>query len=301
MRRPHPRAALLSLLALAGTTACAGAAPSATGAAPARRPDPRPDDQGLRGPLLWEVQGPRAPSYLFGTFHVGFRADRDLPAWVWAKLGACDTFVMETDLAGVDMVELARLASLPDGQSLSEMLPGENWRELVALTGLPESSLRSRQPWFAAHLVFQHLYPTPVPLDLALMQRAKQLNKEIAFLEDWRFQLQILARAITADDLGEMLAPDGRGRRQMADLIAAYRSGDFEKLAALAEAERSEDPARHELLLASRNRDWMPKLRPHLERGRTFVAVGAAHLPGEGGLIELLRSQGYILSRVVAP
>jgi uncharacterized protein YbaP (TraB family) len=220
---------------------------------------------------------------------------------VWAKLGACDTFVMETDLAGVDMVELARLASLPDGQSLSEMLPGENWRELVALTGLPESSLRSRQPWFAAHLVFQHLYPTPVPLDLALMQRAKQLNKEIAFLEDWRFQLQILARAITADDLGEMLAPDGRGRRQMADLIAAYRSGDFEKLAALAEAERSEDPARHELLLASRNRDWMPKLRPHLERGRTFVAVGAAHLPGEGGLIELLRSQGYILSRVVAP
>lgn len=299
MRRHNLRATLLSLLALAATSACGTAASSAVGTG--RPIEARPDDHGLRGPFLWELQGPRAPSYLFGTLHLGFRADQELPDWVWDKLTACDTFVMETNLGKVDLVEVTRLASLPEGQSLSEMLPRDNWQELVEMTGLPESALRSRQPWFASHLVFQHLYPTPVPLDLALMQRASELHKEIAFLEDWRFQLGVLARTITARDLAELLVPEGKGRRVMAELIAAYRSGDFEKLAELSEEERVDDPERHEVLLAARNRDWIPKLKPHLDRGRAFVAVGAAHFPGTDGLIELLRAEGYVLTRVVRP
>jgi uncharacterized protein len=304
MRRHHLRATLLSLLGLAGavvsTTACASAAASSVGPA-ARRTDAPADDHGLRGPFLWELQGPRAPSYLFGTVHLGFRADRDLPRWVWDKLGACDTFVMETNLSKVDLIEVTQMASLPEGQSLADMLPADKWHRLLELTGLPESTLRSRQPWFASQLVFQRLYPTPVPLDVALMQRASELHKEIAFLEDWEFQLRLLARTITADDLGELLDPGGKGQRLMADLIAAYRAGDFEKLAAISELERADDPDRHEALLDARNRDWIPKLKPHLERGRAFVAVGAAHFPGEEGLIELLRAEGYVLSRVIRP
>ena len=301
MRRHHLRATLLSLLALAATTSACGTAASSAAGAGARQVDPRPDDHGLRGPFLWELQGPRAPSYLFGTLHLGFRADQELPDWVWDKLSACDTFVMETNLSSVDLVEVTRLASLPEGQSLSEMLPADNWQELVEMTGLPESSLQSRQPWFASQLVFQHLYPTPVPLDLALMHRASELHKEIAFLEDWKFQLGVLARTITADDLAKLLVPEGKGRKEMAELIAAYRSGDFEKLAELSEGERADDPQRHEVLLAARNRDWIPKLKPHLDRGRTFVAVGTAHFPGTDGLIELLRAEGYVLTRVVRP
>jgi hypothetical protein len=304
MRRHHLRATLLSLLGLAGavaTTACASAAASSASPAAARRALAPADDHGLRGPFLWELQGPRAPSYLFGTVHLGFRADRDLPRWVWEKLGACDTFVMEADLGKVDFVDVTRMAALPEGKSLADMLPPVKWQRLLEMTGLPESTLRTRQPWFASQLVFQRLYPTPVPLDLALMQRASELDKEIAFLEDWEFQLRLLARTITADDLGELLVPDGRGRRLMAELVAAYRAGDFEKLAAISEQERADDPRRHEALLAARNRDWIPKLRPHLDRGGAFVAVGAAHFPGEGGLIELLRAEGYVLSRVVRP
>jgi uncharacterized protein len=311
MRKSDLRATLLSLLGLVTATsatvgavvgsACHDGNSTAPATAASSRADPRPDDHGLRGPLLWEVQGRAGSSYLFGTLHLGFRADRELPAWVWDKLRACDTFVMETDLAKVDLLEVTRLASLPDGQSLADMLPREHWQELVEMTRLPESSLRSRQPWFASHLIFQQLYPTPVPLDLALMQRASEMHKEIAFLEDWEFQLQVLARTVTADDLGELLGPEAKGRRLMADLIAAYRAGDFEKLAALTDEERSEDPKRHEVLLAARNRDWLPKLRPHLERGRTFVAVGAAHFPGPDGLIELLRAEGYVLTRRVKP
>ena len=303
MRPRHLRAALLPLLGLAAAAGCGtgAAAGAAATARPAGNTDARPDDQGLRGPLLWELQGPRAPSYLLGTMHLGFQADRDMPGWVWDKLRDSDTFVMETDLEKIDAGEVARLASLPDGQSLADMLPADRWRELVALTGVPETALRSRQPWFATSLVFQRLYPTPVPLDLALFQRASEMNKEIAFLEDWEFQLGVLARTVTAGDLGDLLGPEAKGRRTMAELVAAYRAGDFERIAALGEEERADDPTRYDLLLSGRNREWLPKLRPHLERGRAFVAVGAAHFPGTDGLIEMLRGEGYVLTRVVDP
>jgi uncharacterized protein YbaP (TraB family) len=142
-----------------------------------------------------------------------------------------------------------------------------------------------------------------MPLDEALRQRAASTGKEIAFLEDWKFQLDVLSKLITVDDLREMLDPDSKGRRLLIDMMAAYRAGDLEKMAALTldPEEIAKNPERHAELFDRRNRDWVPKLAPHLSRGRTFVAVGAGHYVGEQGLIELLRAEGYVLTRVVKP
>ena len=302
MRPRHLRAALFSLLGLVtAAAACGSSAVSAGASVAAANPDARPDDHGLRGPLLWEVQGEHAPSYLFGTIHAGFRADKELPGWVWDKLRACDTFVMETDLGEVDTAEMSRLSALPAGQSLAAMMGPDDWKDLIDLTGMPESTLSTHQPWFAATLVLQRLYPTPVPLDLALMRRAGELGKEVAFLEDMKRQVDVLARTVTIDDLRDLVRADGKGRRQTAALLAAYRAGDLERMAGVVHEELASDPQGYELLYSARNRDWLPKLKAHIERGRAFVAVGAAHFPGEGGLIELLRADGYVLTRVVAP
>lgn len=307
MRR-HLRATLFSFLgSLLGLTAAATAACSSAASQSAARPasgrvaSQRPDDHGLRGPFLWEVQGQRGPSYLFGTIHAGFQADRELPAWVWEKLTRCDTFVMEADVSKVDVLEVAQLASLPDGKSLADMLPARDWKALLDLTGLPEATLRTRQPWFAVTLVLQRLYPTPVPLDVALLRRAQEQGKDVAFLEELKFQLDVITRTTTVDDLRDLIGEDGKGRRQLAALLAAYREGDFEKLARLTDEALADQPERYEMLLSARNHDWIPKLEPHLQRGRTFVAVGAGHFTGEEGLIELLRSEGYVLTRVVEP
>jgi hypothetical protein len=51
-------------------------------------------------------------------------------------------------------------------------------------------------------------------------------------------------------------------------------------------------------LLDDRNKDWVPKLKPLLAEGSAFIAVGALHLPGEFGLIELLRQEGYSVRAV---
>src|SRR5688572_26185992 len=273
----------LALLGL-GSLACGTGAGHGTGV-PARRHTARPDDAGLRGPFLWEVQGSSGPSYLFGTIHAGFHADKELPAWVWDKLEASDTFIMELDPTTISVVELARLSRLPEGKSLDQMLGEKDFAALVDLLETSAESLKRLQPWSAILLVVQRLYPTPVPLDLALRNRAAAKGKNLVYLEDWKLQAEVI-QMLGVEDLREMIDPYGPGRVQLENLVAAYRAGDFETLAAIGldPKEIAKNPARHARLLDDRNRDWIGKLLPHLERGRAFVAVGALHFAGEQGL-----------------
>ena len=291
----------LALLGATSVASCGAGAARAPGA-PARRHTTRPDDAGLRGPFLWEVQGAGGPSYLFGTIHAGFHADKDLPPWVWDKLDASDTFIMELDPTSIPLVEMARLGQLPDGKSLDEMLGAKDFGQLVELLQTSGDSLKRLQPWAALLLVTQRLYPTPMPLDLALRDRAVAKGKKLVYLEDWKLQADIIA-LMDVEDLRELLDAKGRGRVQLDGLVTAYRDGDFEKLSAIGldPADVEKNPARHARLLDDRNRDWVGKLVPHLERGRTFVAVGALHFAGERGLVELLRERGLILTRLVKP
>jgi uncharacterized protein len=296
---------LAPLLALvgAGTAPACQRNPQPAGAAPASAPrSTRADDHGLRGPFLWEVQGAGGTSTLFGTIHAGYQADRELPAWIWERLDRADTFVMELDPTSISPMQVMEIGRLPPGESLDQLLGEKDWRSLVELTRAPESSLRVLKPWVATLLVLQALYPTPVSLDEALRRRAVAGGKELVFLEDWELQAEILAMS-GVDDLRGLLDPAGTSRAQLEEMVRVYREGNFERLAELAldPAEIAKHPERHRRLFDDRNRAWVGALVPHLDRGGTFVAVGAGHFAGEEGLIELLRARGYLLSRVVEP
>ena len=293
-------APLLALVGAGTAPACQRSAPPA-GTAPAPRTT-RADDHGLRGPFLWEVQGKGGASTLFGTIHAGYHAEEELPDWIWDRLDTADTFVMELDPTSISPMQIMEAGRLPPGESLEDQLGAADWQRLLELTGAPASSLRSLRPWVATMLVLQALYPTPVPLDEALRQRALASGKQLVFLEDWQLQAEILAMS-GIEDLRELLDPAGAARTQLEQLVKAYRDGDFERLAALVldPAEMAKHPERHRRMFEERNRAWVGALVPHLDRGRTFVAVGAGHFAGADGLVELLRERGYVLTRVVAP
>ena len=293
-------APLLALVGAGTAPACQRGAPAA-GTAPAPRTT-RADDHGVRGPFLWEVQGAGGASTLFGTIHAGYQAEEELPDWIWDRLENADTFVMELDPTSISPAQIMEAGRLPPGEDLEEKLGSRDWQRLLELTGAPASSLRVLRPWVAAMLVLQALYPTPVSLDEALRQRALAGGKQLVFLEDWQLQAEILAMT-GLDDLRELLDPAGAARTQLEQLVKAYRDGDFERLAALVldPAEIAKHPERHRRMFEERNRAWVGALVPHLDRGRTFVAVGAGHFAGADGLVELLRERGYVLTRVTAP
>lgn len=276
---------------------------------PAAKPQDAPaayhqtaDDHGLRGPLLWEVQGAGKPSYLLGTLHIGYDADRDLPQWIWDKLEQSDTFVMEVDLASLSPTEMARASQLPDGHSLEQLLGPDDWQLLRQSVPLAASGLDRLQPWAAISLLLSNLYPTPVSLDQALARRARMAGKAMVYLEDWRLQTEILAMT-TAEELGQLLEPSSEARKRIERLIDAYRRGDFEAVGAIAldPAAIAANPAQHRRMFADRNRAWVDKLHTPLLQGGLFVAVGAGHYAGEDGLIELLRSRGHVVKRRIEP
>lgn len=126
-----------------------------------------------------------------------------------------------------------------------------------------------------------------LPMDLALADRAHRTGKRIGALESLQFQLSLLSQVGGGQDLAAVLSEDPAA---IEGLIAAYRSGDLEQVGALA---HTGDAEMQELLLDRRNRHWDHRLAPGLRRGGLFVAVGAGHLPGEQGLLELVRQRGY--------
>jgi uncharacterized protein len=295
-------APLRSLLLLAA--ACTSSAPApAAQATPELAPVPVPE--GARGPLLWEVKGEAGTSYLFGTIHVGYDAYRELPDLVWRLLERAEVVVIEADLRAMRLEEVTRLSLLPENAgTLREALGPADFERLLALLGgaVPASAVEPLRPWAAYSLALSALHPTPIPLDKALLDRAVAAGRELLFLEDWRFQLELLTEVTDIDALRELVAPASPVRSRVEQMISSYRAGDFPALAALAvDAEEiAKNPENYRRLFDDRNRAWVPVLTDLFSRHRAFVAVGAGHFAGDHGLLALLRAEGLEIRRVGA-
>jgi uncharacterized protein YbaP (TraB family) len=99
------------------------------------------------------------------------------------------------------------------------------------------------------------------------------------------------------------LAEFEAGFPSQAEIVALYASGDFEQLAQLVEQEiaRSDQTIFIEQLLHQRNQRMTDKILPFLATGNAFIAVGAAHMVGEEGIIQQIQSKGYTVTRILWP
>jgi uncharacterized protein len=279
------------------------APPAAVAPAPATDPAPAPPPK-LDKPLLWEISGPGGASYLLGTMHTGFSAVTDTHPIVWEKFKASSAFLAEIDLFSPDLLEVQRRALLPEGGSLSAMLGQEAFEKLSkALPSTPPAFLDRFQPWFALISMTLEAYPKSVPMDSVFLSEAKKAGKALAFLETPTAQLDMLTKAMSVELLKESLAredPMARVREQAKKLTDAYVSGDPEALARVVaeDEDAKKHPELQEELLTARNKRWVPLLKPHVDKGGAFIAVGAAHLIGDEGLLALLEKEGYRVTRV---
>jgi uncharacterized protein YbaP (TraB family) len=229
--------------------------------------------------------------------------------------------VLELDLAEPEAIvqatrEMAAMGMLPPGQSLRAMLSAPEWATLVELHAgaVPPAALDRFRPWFAALSAVGRLelrraaaVPSatagrPVPLDVAIARRAKAAGLPVEGLERPADQIRAfgdLGHQESLTLLGELLADVDAVTTQLRVLQGAYPGAD--NAAALAASVRTmtrDSPELTELLLFRRNRRWIPRLQHLLPQGGAFVAVGAAHLFGDEGLIALLRARGWKVTRV---
>lgn len=81
------------------------------------------------------------------------------------------------------------------------------------------------------------------------------------------------------------------------ELYTLYKAQNLTGIDSLVSSEASFQKMEH-LLLSKRNHDWLPKIENLIKGQPGFIAVGCAHLPGNEGLITLLRKQGYTLEPI---
>jgi uncharacterized protein YbaP (TraB family) len=246
-------------------------------------------------PFLWRVEREGGPVvWLYGTFHNGHAR---VPAAATAALEASAHFASELGDTEVDPDQLRELARLPRGKGLDQLLPADDWWDLRdALRGvIKEEVLARARPWFAMSQLTTTMAPSPRPtMDVALAKRARQRKMAVDALETWEEQLTALDGVVTIADLQQAIRARKTMRCSIEHLLGAYAAGDLDAMGRLLGVQQSK------VLLAERNRKWLPRIERYLAAEGAFVAVGVSHMAGEQGLPALLERAGYRVVRAAA-
>jgi len=251
--------------------------------------------------LLWEVRSPDgAVGHLLGTIHLSSEAVTALSPALTAALERSRRFGMEVLFDVPTLTTLAQSMWAQDGDGLADRAEPALYartRELLAAYGIDAQAARALKPWAAYTTLSLPPEQTGPPLDLKLMTIAQQAGKPLFGLETLAEQLAIFEALSDADQLAllrETVCHYEVQQRELRVLVAAYARRDLGAL--YREALRHESAVQHRLmatLLDQRNARMAERLLPHYAEAGTFVAVGALHLPGKGGLLDRLTAAGY--------
>jgi uncharacterized protein YbaP (TraB family) len=258
---------------------------------------------------LWEVRGARNTVYLLGSVHMLSAADGALPGEMNDAYARSASLVMELDLneAGPDSMLGSSIEAtlLPEDQSLSAILGPKLYAEFVARAeplGLDPALAERLQPWFAALLLEQLTlagsgFAAEAGVDMQFAHRAQLDHKPIIALETVAEQLGYFSQLTPSQQLDFLRTTlhelDNEGS-ETATVVRAWQHGDVAELERLMHEDAARSPELYRILTTDRNRKWLPRIRELLDDSQNYlVVVGALHLVGRDGLVELLRQQGY--------
>jgi len=270
--------------------------------------------------LLWRIEHEGAkPSWLFGTMHMSDPRVLKLPQAAQAAFDAAGTMVIETtdilDQAKMTAALMARpeLMMFTDATTLSSLLPPEDKamvEQELERRGIALESVQKMQPWMLSALVnmpacelARKAQGAPL-LDMNLAQEAQKAGKELAGLETMADQLEAMA-SLPMDfhlrGLVETLRLGDRMEDVMETMVRIYLAGDtgmfrpFFEAVVPSDGEEGEEgyAAFQEKMIDARNETMADGAAALIEKGNAFIAVGALHLAGEHGLVELLRQRGF--------
>jgi len=264
--------------------------------------------------LLWEITGNglKKPSYLFGTMHVSSKLVFHLSDSFYLDIRNADVVALELD-PQLWQDQLFRFENLQSNlRFFTQGAPNDFINEKSFQLENYESRLRSalsEEPTVINGLLYRTLrtqadFEEDTYLDLYIYQTGKKLGKQATGVENY-FQTERLVMEATQDMLKDRKkkAPDTDGESAYdieRKTQEAYRKGDLDLLDSL---ERLMEPseAYMEKFLYRRNEIQAASIDSIVQHHSLFVGVGAAHLPGKRGVIELLRKKGYTLRPVVMP
>jgi len=266
--------------------------------------------------LLWRISGKgiTRPSYLFGTMHILCASDARLTDSLKAAIAVCDEVYFEINLSDMsDMLNSIKYMRMNDSKKLSDLLkPDEYARVKDYFTKhsslLPFSMLERFKPMLISGLIEEQGLDcqTTDGMELMIMQqlRSGSEKKPVNGLETAAFQAGLfdsIPYEQQAKELVNYIDSADENKKATRQLAELYVHQDLDSIGQLSDKDDPGMSGYMDLLLYNRNRKWARELDTLLPGKSLLIAVGAAHLPGKEGVIELLRREGYTVDPVKNP
>jgi len=257
--------------------------------------------------LLWRISGKnlKTPSYLFGTIHMICGNDIQLSDSLKSAIRQSDKVYLELDMDNIfELMGVITKMKMNGDTTLADLLTAAEYEKIKLFfksqnTLLPFSMLETYKPMVAASTLMQASIDcdNATSMEQMIMQEAKSKNKKIDGLETMSYQMSIfdsIPYKLQAKQLLDYVDNYGKDdNKEFEELSEAYRKQQLSKLEDLTKKEDMGMRRFTEILLYQRNVNWVNKLKDLLSNNALVIAVGAGHLPGDRGVINLLKKAGY--------
>lgn len=274
--------------------------------------------------LLWKVSGKdlKQPSYIIGTYHLAPATFVDsipgLRNAINTTSQVCGEIVMADMASAENLSKIQSAMLLPDGQTIDKLFTQE---EMTRINALLKNVMGVD---FTNNIVAQQLgrfTPDALVTQLTLLMYMKEhagfnpnnaidsyfqtnassANKAVMGLETVDFQIETLYKSKTIDRQKVLLlcmADNLDAYKNLAvNITKAYFSQDLKAVHEAIEFKLNNScdntPEEKDALIYKRNADWVKKMPAIMSEKSTLFAVGAGHLSGDKGLLELLKKAGY--------
>jgi uncharacterized protein YbaP (TraB family) len=263
---------------------------------------------------LWKIESGTGTLYLQGSVHLLKAEDYPLAPEIEEAYSNSDVLVLEADMQEMldpaTQQKIMAKAMLPAGKSLKTELSAESYAALARAfeeSGLPIAMFETFKPWFASMTVVMSRmqkmgFDPGRGLDQHFYYKAAAEKKQVIGLESVDFQIDLfdsLARGNEDAYLDRTLEELAMLETMLDELITSWKKGDIETLGKTLQESFEDYPELKQKFLLDRNKTWVSKLNKLLKSDKThMVVVGAAHIPGEGGLLELLEKKGCKITQL---
>ena len=262
--------------------------------------------------LLWRISGKKIshPSYLFGTMHVLCAKDAVLSDSLKAAIKRCDEIYFEINLGDMmGMLNSMKYMRMNGDKTLADLLKPDEYARVKAyfqknVPFPPFSMLERFKPMLISGIVEEQSMDceTKDGMEMQILSESKNYDKPVDGLETAEFQATLfdsIPYTEQAKELVNSIDSADQNKQTTQELVDLYNRQDLEGIDSLSRKDDGGIESNYmDLLLYARNRKWARLLDGLLPQKSLLIAVGAAHLPGKGGVIDLLRKEGYTVEPV---
>lgn len=258
--------------------------------------------------LLWKIEGQELskPSYLYGTIHIMCPDDIQVSPALQKAFSGTQQLYLELDMDNpATMLKMMTGMMMNDGSSLQTLLSEKDYDSVAAIfkskTKMPLSMLNRAKPILAMSMIYPSLLGcSPEGWETEFMKMARENQMEVLGLEKVEEQIGVLDSIpykVQAEMFMKTLYNLDSAKLSFDKLVEMYKRQDIQEM--ISQTAADEDFGDYEeVMLRNRNQNWIPVMAGAMKSMPSFFAVGAAHLGGEYGVINLLRKQGYKVTAV---